>query len=61
MSCSSKTPARSNAVLTSPVQLTKLDPDFDIRDFDVSPDGRDVVLERVQESSDVALLDLPPR
>ncbi|HEX9189347.1 MAG TPA: DNA-binding protein, partial [Vicinamibacteria bacterium] len=39
--------------------LTRLPPDFDIRDFDVSPDGREVVLERVQERADVVLLDLP--
>jgi Tol biopolymer transport system component len=40
-------------------QLTNLPPDFDVRDFDVSPDGREVVLERMQERSDVVLLDLP--
>ena len=40
-------------------QLTSLAPDFEIRDFDVSPDGREVVLERMQERSDVVLLDLP--
>jgi len=40
-------------------QLTNLALDFDIRDFDISPDGREVVLERVQERSDVVLLDLP--
>jgi Tol biopolymer transport system component len=40
-------------------QLTNLTPDFDIRDFDISPDGREVVLERVQERADVVLLDLP--
>jgi hypothetical protein len=40
-------------------QLTNIPPDFDIRDFDISPDGREVVLERVQERSDVVLLDLP--
>jgi dipeptidyl aminopeptidase/acylaminoacyl peptidase len=40
-------------------QLTHLAPDFDIRDFDISPDGRDVVLERVQERANVVLLDLP--
>jgi dipeptidyl aminopeptidase/acylaminoacyl peptidase len=39
-------------------QLTDLTPDFDIRDFDISPDGREVVLERVQERSNVVLLDL---
>jgi Tol biopolymer transport system component len=40
-------------------QLTNLAADFDIHDFDISPDGREVVLERVQERSDVVLLDLP--
>jgi Tol biopolymer transport system component len=39
-------------------QLTSLPSDFDIRDFDISADGRQVVLERVQERSDVVLLDL---
>jgi Tol biopolymer transport system component len=41
-------------------QLTNLPPGFDIRDFDISPDGREVVLERVQERSNIVLLDLPP-
>ncbi|HLX86086.1 MAG TPA: hypothetical protein VKR59_19455 [Terriglobales bacterium] len=40
-------------------QLTNLPPDFDVRDFDISPDGREAVLERVQEHSDVVLFDLP--
>jgi Tol biopolymer transport system component len=40
-------------------QLTHLPPDFDIRDFDISPDGSEVVVERLQERSDVVLLDLP--
>lgn len=40
-------------------QLTSLPPEFDIRDFDVSPDGREVVLEREQERSNVVLMDLP--
>ncbi|HET6177164.1 MAG TPA: hypothetical protein VFE61_09545 [Candidatus Sulfotelmatobacter sp.] len=39
--------------------LTNLPADFDIRDFDISPDGRDVILERMQEQSDVVLLDIP--
>jgi hypothetical protein len=39
-------------------QLTSLPPDFNLRDFDVSADGREVVLERVQERSDVVLIDL---
>ncbi|MFL6437178.1 MAG: hypothetical protein ACJ71Q_06330 [Terriglobales bacterium] len=37
-------------------QLTNLPPDFDIHDFDISPDGREAVLERVQERSDIVLL-----
>jgi Tol biopolymer transport system component/DNA-binding winged helix-turn-helix (wHTH) protein len=40
-------------------QLTNFASGFDIRDFDISPDGREVVLERAQEHSDVVLLDLP--
>ena len=39
-------------------QLTNLTPNFDVRDFDISADGREVVLERVQEHSEVVLLDL---
>ncbi len=39
--------------------LTQLPPGFDIDDFDLSPDGRQIVIERVQERSDVMLLDLP--
>jgi hypothetical protein len=38
--------------------LTHLAPEFNIRDFDISPDDRDVVIERVQERSNVLLLDL---
>jgi Tol biopolymer transport system component len=40
-------------------QLAQVPLDFEIRDFDVSPDGREVVLERVQQHSEVVLLDLP--
>jgi Tol biopolymer transport system component len=39
-------------------QLTDLSPDFKVRDFDISPDGRELVLERVQDDSDVVLLEL---
>jgi hypothetical protein len=42
-------------------QLTHLPSDFDLSDFDLSPNGRELVLERVQESSDVVMLDLPRR
>jgi Tol biopolymer transport system component len=40
-------------------QLTNITHDFNIRDFDISADGREVVLERDEEHSDVVLLDLP--
>jgi dipeptidyl aminopeptidase/acylaminoacyl peptidase len=40
-------------------QLTKLAPDFNISDFDISADGSEALLERVQERSSVVLLDLP--
>ena len=40
-------------------QLTNVPADFDVLDFDISPDGREAVLERVQERSDVVLIDLP--
>lgn len=39
-------------------QLTDFKPGFDIRDFDISPDGREIVVEQVQEHSDIVLLDV---
>ena len=42
-------------------QLTNLPKDFEMRDFDISPDGRELVLEQVQEHSDIVLLELPQR
>ena len=42
-------------------QLTKLAPDFVISDFDISPDGSEAILERIQERSSVVLLDLVQR
>ncbi len=39
-------------------QLTKLPADFNIRDFDVSADGRELVLERVEDHSNIVLIDL---
>jgi Tol biopolymer transport system component len=40
-------------------QLTQLPADFNIRDFDVSADGREILLERVEDHSDIVLIDLP--
>jgi hypothetical protein len=42
-------------------QLISLAPDFEVRDFDLSPDGREVVLERVQAHSEIVQLDLTRR
>ena len=39
-------------------QVTRLPADFNIRDFDVSADGKEILLERVQEHSDVVLIEL---
>jgi Tol biopolymer transport system component len=41
-------------------QLTDVAPEFEVRDFDISPDGREIILERVQEESDLMLIELPP-
>jgi len=40
-------------------ELTNLPADFDVRDFDISSDGDEVIFERVQQRSDVVLMDLP--
>lgn len=39
--------------------LSNLDPDFEVSDFDISPDGQEVVMERAQQRSNVEILDLP--
>jgi Tol biopolymer transport system component len=39
-------------------QLTNFDRDVVISDFDVSSDGREIVFERVEETSDVWLMEL---
>ncbi len=42
-------------------QLTKLGREFAIGDFDVSPDGREIVFDRLQEESDIVMFELPKR
>lgn len=42
-------------------RLTKLRPGASLSRFDVSRDGRRIVFERVEENSDIALLELPER
>ncbi len=39
-------------------QLTDLGEDFVIGDFDVSPDGREIVFDRVRQESDIVLIEL---
>jgi hypothetical protein len=40
-------------------QLSNLPNDFDVHDFDISSDSKEVVFERLQDRSDVRLMDLP--
>jgi Tol biopolymer transport system component len=42
-------------------RLTMLPADFDVQDFDLSSDGRQVILARVEEQSHVVLIDLGTR
>jgi serine/threonine protein kinase/Tol biopolymer transport system component len=42
-------------------QLTNLNPGLQIRSFDVSPDGKQILFDRYRENSDVVLIDLPQR
>jgi len=42
-------------------QLTDLKPGSFLRNFDISPDGKQIVFDRIQENSDVVLIDLPSR
>ncbi len=40
-------------------QLTDLQPGYRIQDFDVSPDGKQIVFDRVRDNADVVLMELP--
>lgn len=42
-------------------QLTDLKAGFILRNFDISPDGRRILFDRIQENSDVVLIDLQPK
>jgi len=39
--------------------LTKLENRATMRTFDITPDGKQIVFDRVRENSDVVLIDLP--
>jgi Tol biopolymer transport system component len=42
-------------------QLTSFTRDFNVRDFDISPDGRTLILEQMHEASDIVLIERPRR
>lgn len=42
-------------------QLTNLKPGYSIGSFDVSPDGRQILFDRVRQNSDIVLIDLARR
>ena len=40
-------------------QLTNFSREFLISDFDVSPDGKEIVFSRLKENSNIVLIDIP--
>ena len=42
-------------------QLTDLGPEYEMRSFDVSPDGKQILFDRYRDNSDIVLIDLPAR
>ncbi|UCF38379.1 MAG: serine/threonine-protein kinase, partial [Acidobacteriota bacterium] len=42
-------------------QLTRLDAAGTIRSFDITPDGKEIVFDRIQDNSDIVLIDLETR
>jgi Tol biopolymer transport system component len=38
-------------------QLTRLKPGYSVRNFDVSRDGKEILFDRVQENSDIVLIE----
>jgi hypothetical protein len=38
-------------------QLTELPADFIVRDFDISPEGNELVFDRLEESSKIAVIE----
>jgi Tol biopolymer transport system component len=39
-------------------QLTKLQPGYTVRNFDVSADGKEILFDRIRENSDIVLIEL---
>jgi Tol biopolymer transport system component len=42
-------------------QLTHLTANATMRTFDISPDGKQIVFDRLRENSDIVMIDLPDR
>ena len=42
-------------------RLTDLGQDYNMKGFDVSPDGKRILFDRYRDNSDIVLIDLPPR
>jgi Tol biopolymer transport system component len=42
-------------------QLTDFGPEFVVGDFDLSPDGQEIVFDRIREESDVVMIELADR
>jgi hypothetical protein len=42
-------------------QLTRLNNTTEMRTFDITPDGKQVVFDRLRENSDIVLIDLPQK
>ena len=40
-------------------QLTNFSREFLINDFDVSPDGKEIIFSRLKENANIILIDLP--
>ena len=40
-------------------RLTDLQPGYRVQDFDVSPDGKQIVFDRLRDNADVVLMELP--
>ena len=39
-------------------RLTRLKPGFALKSFDISPDGKRILFDRIRENSDIVLIDL---
>jgi Flp pilus assembly CpaE family ATPase len=40
-------------------QISELDPGFNVRSFDISRDGHEILFDRIRDNADVVVIDLP--